>query len=75
MTTKTHDNTAPAPTFTVEPFVNVKTAAKFLEVPENTIYKLALSRRIPSYKAGKLRRFKLSELAAAMDKTRVCAED
>lgn len=73
MTKQIHDNKnieTPAP---VEHFVSVKIAAEFLGIPENTCYKLALSRKIPSYKAGKLRRFKLSELAAWMESNRVAA--
>jgi len=71
MTTKTNDNTPP---LAAEPYVNCKTAAKFLEVPENTLYKFALGRTVPSYKTGKLRRFRLSELAAWMESNRVDAD-
>ena len=71
MTTKTNDNATP---LTAEPYVNCKTAAKFLEIPENTLYKFALNRTVPSFKTGKLRRFKLSELAAWMEANRVEAD-
>lgn len=74
MTTKTQENKNPAPPLSSEPYVNVKSAARYLGIPENTLYKLALSRKVPSYKAGKLRRFKLSELAAFMDSHRVSAD-
>ena len=70
MTTKTNDTTP----LTAEPYVNCKTAAKFLGLPENTLYKFALSRTVPSFKTGKLRRFKLSELAAWMESNRVDAD-
>lgn len=68
MTTKTNDNKN---TLTAEPFVNCKTAAKFLGLPENTLYKFALARTVPSFKTGKLRRFRLSELQAWMEANRV----
>jgi len=58
-------------TLTAEPFVNCKTAAKFLGLPENTLYKFALARTVPSFKTGKLRRFRLSELQAWMESNRV----
>lgn len=54
-----------------EKFITVKEAAAFLSVPVNTCYKLCLSRTLPSYKAGKLRRLKLSEVCAYMEGTRV----
>lgn len=59
--------TTPAP----EPYIGVEKAAAFLALPTNTVYKLALSRAIPSYKFGKLRRFKLSELATVMESKKV----
>ncbi len=68
-----HDNKNTKTPAAVESFVNVKTAAEFLGIPENTCYKLALARKVPSYKAGKLRRFKLSELSAWMEGNRVAA--
>lgn len=74
-TTTTQNNENPAAHLQSEPYVNVKAAARFLGVPENTLYKKALDRTIPSYKAGKLRRFKLSELAAWMDNCRVSADE
>ena len=58
-----------------EKFISVKAASAFLGIPENTLYKKALAREIPSYKAGKLRRFKVSELAAWMDAQKVDALD
>lgn len=73
MTKQINDNKNTETPATAEPYINVKTAAAFLGVPENTLYKLALSRKVPSYKAGKLRRFKLSELAAWMESNRVAA--
>jgi excisionase family DNA binding protein len=54
-----------------EPYITVSEAADFLGIPTNTCYKLALNRTLPSYKAGKLRRFKRSELAAWMESKRV----
>jgi len=61
----------PAATATPEPYITVTEAAEFLGIPANTCYKLALNRTLPSFKAGKLRRFKRSELAAWMESKRV----
>jgi len=55
----------------LEEYVTVKVAARFLGMPMNTLYKLALARQVPSYKTGKLRRFKLSELAAVMESNKI----
>lgn len=46
----------------VEPLVTVEEAAAFLGVQVGTIYLWAECERIPSYKIGNLRRFRLSEL-------------
>jgi len=54
-----------------EDYISVKEAARFLSIPVNTCYKLCLSRTLPSYKAGKLRRLKKSEVAAFMESKRV----
>jgi excisionase family DNA binding protein len=48
----------------VEPLVTVEEAAEFLGVRVGTVYLWAESERIPSYKVGNLRRFRLSELEA-----------
>lgn len=48
----------------VEPLVTVEEAAAFLGVQVGTIYLWAECERIPSYKIGNLRRFRLSELEA-----------
>lgn len=58
-----------------EAFIGVKDAADFLGIPTNTCYKLALSRILPSYKIGKLRRFRRSELAEAVEAFRVASRD
>ncbi len=54
-----------------ERYVTVKEAAAFLGVPVNTFYKMCLARVIPSYKIGKLRRVRLSEVAAFAESSRV----
>lgn len=69
MTTQNQDNKKSAP----EPYINAHQAAAYLSLPVNTIYKLALARQIPSYKLGKLRRFRLSEISAVMESARVAA--
>lgn len=65
--------TAHPPETATEPeaYISVKEAADFLSMPLNTCYKLCLSRTLPSYKAGKLRRLKKSEVVAYMEGNRV----
>ncbi len=46
----------------IEPLVTVEEAAEFLGVQVGTVYQWAECERIPSYKVGNLRRFRLSEL-------------
>jgi excisionase family DNA binding protein len=48
----------------LEPLVNVEEAAVFLGVQPGTAYLWAETGRIPSYKIGTLRRFRLSDLEA-----------
>lgn len=47
-----------------EPFTTANEVAYFFRVNIFHIYRLALANRIPSYKIGKLRRFKMSEIKA-----------
>ena len=49
----------------VEPFVPIEEAAKFLCVPVSWLYEQARLGKVPSWKMGKYRRFKLSELQAS----------
>jgi excisionase family DNA binding protein len=53
--------------------MNVKEMAKFLKVPENTAYKMLLARTIDSFKLGKLRRIRKSDLVAYVNANRVLA--
>ncbi len=46
----------------IERYVTADEAAGFVGVNKFTIYKWALERRVPSYKFGKSRRFRLSDL-------------
>lgn len=46
----------------VEPLVTADEAATFLGVKVGTVYLWAETQRIPSYKVGSLRRFRLSDL-------------
>lgn len=48
----------------LEPLVSVEEAATFLGVQVGTAYLWAETERIPSYKIGNLRRFRLSDLEA-----------
>ena len=65
----------PVSTLENEPFISVAEGAALLSVPENTLYKMALSRRVPSYKIGKLRRFRRSELLKFAESYRVAAAE
>ncbi len=47
-----------------EPFVGIEEAAKFLAVKVSYVYEQCRLNRMPSYKVGAFRRFKLSELEA-----------
>lgn len=51
---------------THEPYVSVDTIAKHLAMNIHTVYKMAQRNQIPSHKLGKSRRFKMSEVEAAM---------
>ena len=74
MTTNTkNQNTTDASS--PEPYIGVEQAAAFLSLPANTVYKKALAREIPSYKFGKLRRFRLSEIAAIMESKKVATDN
>jgi excisionase family DNA binding protein len=53
-----------------EPLVAVAEAAEFLGVRPATVYLWAELGRIPSYKIGALRRFRLSELASHLERHR-----
>lgn len=53
-----------------EPLVTVEDAASFLGVRQSTVYLWAEIGRIPSYKIGALRRFRLSELASQLERHR-----
>lgn len=54
-----------------ENYISVKETAAFLSIPLNTCYKLFLSRTLPSYKFGKLRRAKISDIVAYMEDHRI----
>lgn len=70
---KTLVETPPSPPITdsVEPLYTAEEIGAILKVPANTIYKKALSREIASWKWGKLRRFRLSEVMATLEGCRV----
>lgn len=79
MTTKNRTAKPAAVPFTPapneEPFISVEEGAALLALPPNTLYKWALSRRVKSYKIGKLRRFRRSELLAFVESYRVNAAE
>jgi len=56
-----------------EELMNVREMAKFLKVPDNTAYKMLLARTIDSFKLGKLRRVRKSDLMAYIESNRVTA--
>ena len=47
-----------------EPFVGIEEAARFLNVKVSWLYEQVDLAKMPSYKVGAVRRFKLSELDA-----------
>jgi excisionase family DNA binding protein len=55
---------APRPALHPEPFVDLEAASAFLGVKPTWTYEAVRLGRIPSYKVGKFRRFRISELAA-----------
>jgi excisionase family DNA binding protein len=79
MTTKTRTTKPAAVPFTPapneEPFISVEEGAALLAIPPNTLYKWALSRKVNSYKVGKLRRFRRSELLSFVESYRVNAAE
>ncbi len=48
----------------MEPFVGIQEARRFLGVKTSWLYEQVRLNRVPSYKVGAFRRFKLSELDA-----------
>jgi excisionase family DNA binding protein len=48
----------------VEPFVRIQEAAAFLGVKVSWLYEQVRLNKVPSYKVGAFRRFKLTELDA-----------
>lgn len=50
---------------------SVKEMSRFLKVPQNTAYKMLLARVMPSYKLGKLRRVKRSDIVTFLNSNRV----
>lgn len=51
---------------TTEPFVDAREVARFLGLAKVTVYELAKRGQIPSVKIGRFRRFRLSEIEAAV---------
>jgi excisionase family DNA binding protein len=49
-----------------EPYLSARAIAKHLELNLFTVYKMAQRNQIPSHKIGKSRRFKMSEVEAAI---------
>lgn len=56
---------------TPEPYVDVKAVAEHLGSSESMVRRLAYQRKIPRYKVGRLLRFRLSEVEAYVQATRV----
>lgn len=59
--------TIPPVTDSHNPLYTAEEIGAILKVPANTIYKKALTRELPSIKWGKLRRFRLPEVMAALE--------
>lgn len=71
----TPGNLSPIAPVVEESYIRVAEGAALLAVPENTLYKMALARRVPSYKIGKIRLFRRSELIAFAASHRVNPAD
>lgn len=54
-----------------EELLTVIDLERLTKIKRNTLYRMALDRRIPSYKVGKIRRFKMSDVLAALESCRV----
>lgn len=50
----------------LEPMVGVKTLSRMYDVPESWWYAQAESQKIPSYRVGKYRKFRVSEVESWM---------
>lgn len=68
MSKKVHDSYDPERD---EELLTVKEMAGLLKIPANTGYKMLLSRQIPSFKMGKLRRVNKSDVVAFVNAHRV----
>ena len=66
MSTQRTDREAPKAS-EAERLLSVVEAAELLNVPPSWIYSASEAGRLPGYKVGKYRRFKLSELAAWLE--------
>lgn len=58
-------------TIPTEELLTVNDLERLTKIKRNTLYRMALDRRIPSYKVGKIRRFKLSDVMTALESCRV----
>ncbi len=56
-----------------EELLTVADLERITKIKRNTLYRMALDRRIPSLKISKLRRFRLSEVMAALESCHVDA--
>jgi excisionase family DNA binding protein len=66
------DTTTPAATTPpAEELLTVSELERLTKIKRNTLYVLAISRKIPSLKIGKMRRFRLSEVMTALESYRV----
>lgn len=61
----------PMNTTLAEELLTVNDLERLTKIKRNTLYRMALDRRIPSYKVGKIRRFKLSDVMNALESCRV----
>ena len=57
-----------------ENYVSVDDVARLLGLNKYTVYKMANQGRLPSYKFGKVRRFKMSEVEAYVEREGNCLE-
>lgn len=47
---------------TTEELLTVDELSKIIKIKKNTLYRMALDRKLPSIKIGKIRRFRLSDV-------------
>jgi excisionase family DNA binding protein len=63
------------PSMTIEPWVTLKDVAEHLQVSDETIHRWMDTRGLPAHRAGRVWRFKLSEVDQWVRSGEAAAED